>query len=305
MSIETIIFILLFVGGMGISYIERYLYKKKLSKKEINFDEFDDVEKVLQQEEHEKEQLLTDFDMLNQITNEAYRRASTIDTYTITSEIDTNEARRQAEREIEQAKKDIKNFRVLDSVEVEEDKIYESSTISEIKENGNNFDAELFKKWCKEIFKCIKSGTEEELKAVKYFMTEEMYDKLIFQTKQFEKDGLEFVTEGLTVMDCKLLEYGRWLEKEEIKVLVKAKMKEYIIQKNTNKILRGNNKKFYEKGIVMTFLKRNAEDKEGFMSNCPNCGAETTQTTLGRCRYCDTLVFPIRYNWTLVKFETM
>ena len=127
----------------------------------------------------------------------------------------------------------------------------------------------------------------------------------IYQTKQFEQDGLDFVTEELMIMDCKLLEYGNWLEKEEIKVLIKAKMKEYIIQKSTNKILRGNNKNFYEKEIVMTFLKQNAEDKEGFMSNCPNCGAETTQTTLGRCRYCDTLVFPIRYNWTLIRFETM
>lgn len=296
MFIELIIYIFFIAVFASIPYIKKHLYKKKLSKREIKFDEFDDVEKVLQQEEHEKEQLLTDWEILNRVTEEANRRAAAIDTY---------EARKQAEREIEQAKKDIKNFRLLDSVEIEEDKIYEGSTVTAIKENGNNFDTELFKKWCKEIFKCIKSGTEEELKAVKYFMTEEMYDRLIFQTKQFEKDGLEFVTEGLMIMDCKLLEYGNWLEKEEIKVLVKAKMKEYIIQKSTNKILRGNNKNFYEKEIVMTFLKRNAEDKEGFMSNCPNCGAETTQTTLGRCRYCDTLVFPIRYNWTLIRFETM
>lgn len=296
MFIKLIIYILFLASFASIPYIKKHLYKKKLSKRKIKFDKFDDVEKVLQQDEHEKEQLLTDWEILNRVTEEANRKAAIFDTY---------EAHKRSEREIKQVKKDIKNFRLLDSVEIEEDKIYEASTVTAIKENGNNFDIELFKKWCKEIFKCIKSGTEEELKIVKYFMTEEMYDRLLFQTKQFEKDGLEFVTEGLMIMDCKLIEYGNWLEKEEIKVLVKAKMKEYIIQKSTNKILRGNNKNFYEKEIVMTFLKRNTGDKEGFMSNCPNCGAETTQTTLGRCRYCDTLVFPIRYNWTLIRFETI
>lgn len=296
MFIELIICISFLAVLANIPYIKKFLYKKKLSKKEIKFDEFDDVEKVLQQEEHEKKQLLTDLEILNQVTKKANRMARLID---------TDRAYKQADIEIEKVKRDIKNFRFLDSVEIEEEKICEGSTVTAIKENGNDFDIELFKKWCKEIFKCIKSGTEEELKAVKYFITEEMYNRLVFQTKQFEKDGLEFVTEGLMIMDCKLLEYGSWLEKEEIKVLVQAKMKEYVIQKSTNKILRGNNKKFYEKKIVMTFLKQNTENKEGFISNCPNCGAETTQTTLGRCRYCDTLVFPIRYNWTLTRFETM
>ena len=66
-----------------------------------------------------------------------------------------------------------------------------------------------------------------------------------------------------------------------------------------------SDKLIYDKDIVMTFLKRNVKEKEGIISNCPNCGAETQLTELGKCRYCNTLLFPIRYNWTLIKFETM
>ena len=55
----------------------------------------------------------------------------------------------------------------------------------------------------------------------------------------------------------------------------------------------------------MTFLKQNKEEQEGFIANCPNCGAETTSLEFGNCTYCNTLVFPIRYNWTLVKTETI
>ena len=55
----------------------------------------------------------------------------------------------------------------------------------------------------------------------------------------------------------------------------------------------------------MTFLKHNVENPQGFISNCPNCGSQLAQTELGKCVYCNTLVFPINYNWTLIKFETI
>ena len=294
METGYILCIVVLISIVSIAFI-KYL-QKRLSEKEIKFDEFDDIDKVLQQEQHEKEQMLTDLEILNRVSYEANRRAS---------EINTPEAYEQAKREIEQAKKDIKNFRFLDSVEIEEDKICEGPALAALKESENNFDTELFKKWCKEIFKCIKSGTKEELNAVKTFINEELYNRLIHQIKQFEDDGLEFVTENLMITDCNFLDYSNWLEKEEIKISIKAKMKEYIIHKSTKKVLRGNNKKAYEKEIIMTFLKQNTQEAQGFMTNCPNCGGKTTQTSLGKCKYCDTLIFPIRYNWTLLKFETM
>ena len=284
---------------ISIPFIKKYLHKKifhKSYKKEIKFDEFDDIDKVLQQEKHEKEQMLIDLEILEKVSDIAYQKAS---------RIDTPAAYEQARREIEQAKKDIKSFRLLDSVEVEEDKIYEGPAITAIKENEDNFDTELFKKWCMGIFKCIKSGTKKELEAVKYFINENMYNRLIHQMEQFEKDGLEFITENLLIKDCNFVDYSNWLEKEEIKISIKAKMKEYILQKSTNKILKGSNKKSYEKEIIMTFLKHNVEEEQGFISNCLNCGGPLTQTELGKCKYCNTLVFPIRYNWTLTKFETM
>ena len=89
------------------------------------------------------------------------------------------------------------------------------------------------------------------------------------------------------------------------KILVEAKMKEYILNTTTKMVIRGSDKKLYDKKIVMTFSKRNLHAKEGFVTNCPNCNAESTQVEFGKCKYCDTLVFPIRYNWTLVKFETI
>ena len=61
-----------------------------------------------------------------------------------------------------------------------------------------------------------------------------------------------------------------------------------------------------EKNVIMTFHKKNNDlEQEGFLSNCQNCGAPISQIEFGKCKYCDSAVLPIRYNWVLVKFETI
>ena len=187
---------------------------------------------------------------------------------------------------------------------VREEIITEGSEKVELKENGYNIDIELFKRWSIQIFTCIKIGTDEQLNVVKNFISSNLYNKLNKQKRMFERDGLEFITEDLFIEKCSLLDYSRSMSKEEIKILIVASMREYILQKSTNDILRGDYNRSYQKRIIMTFLKKNITEDEGFIHNCPNCGAAVSQTELGKCRYCGTLIFPIRYNWTLTKFET-
>lgn len=77
------------------------------------------------------------------------------------------------------------------------------------------------------------------------------------------------------------------------------------MKKSDKSILRGNKHKFNNKKVLMTFVKKKSEEQEGIIQNCPNCGTALSQVELGKCRYCGTIILPIRYNWTLTKFETM
>lgn len=266
----------------------------------MNFDEFDDVEEVKEQEKRNKQEMQYEYEVLGKVYEETLDKISNNqrESLNIGDII-------EAQEEVEKAKKDLYDFKLLDSVKVTNENNPEGKYIVAIKENQKNFDVELFKNWAMQIFKCIKLGGEEELKIIKKLMTHQMYSKLLQQTKKFKEDGLEFITEDLIIKEVRLVDYAKITSKEEIKVLVEAKMKEYIIDTSTRMVLRGSDKKLYDKKIVMTFLKRNIDEKEGFMTNCPNCGAESTQIEFGKCKYCDTLIFPIRYNWTLIKFETI
>ncbi len=294
------------------------IFKNKKDKS-IKFDEFDDIDEVRKQEEKEKEEMEYEYNVLRKVYSDTYNK--TLREMGQDQTLEDIEYNRYKEDEIpffekiiaegaandamEKARKDLADFRLLDSVDYDKEDVTEGNQISSLRENGNNFETDLFKKWSLEIFKCIKSKDEEVLETVKNFMTEELYSKLLYQRKQFEKDGLEFITEDLRIQKCVLYDYSRSMSKEELKVRIDVTMKEYIIRKSDNTVVRGDKEKSYNKNIIMTFVKRNVEDYEGLLHNCPNCGAEVSQTEFGRCKYCNTLIFPIRYNWTLTNYEAM
>ena len=109
----------------------------------------------------------------------------------------------------------------------------------------------------------------------------------------------------MLIEDVKILDYGRYHGKSQLKVYVQTRLKEYIINKATKKVLKGNSKNVKEKNYIMTFTKKEGEKQVGFVRNCPGCGAAVEETEFGRCTYCGNLVNPIRYNWTLIKLETI
>lgn len=185
------------------------------------------------------------------------------------------------------------------------EEILEGVPIASILEDDNAFDAELFKKWSRNIFLYLQNGKEEELKQIKPSMSEDFFDRKIQMLRSFEKDNIELKREDLLIEEIKILDYAKWMDKAQIKIYIKARLKEYIINKTTQKVLRGNYKKASERGFIMTFQKKDGEQQVGFVRNCQSCGATIAETEFGRCQYCGSLVNPIRYNWTLIKYEVI
>ena len=148
-------------------------------------------------------------------------------------------------------------------------------------------------------------GKEEEIKQIKDSISGELFDRKIVQMNRFAKDNLELKRENLLIEEIKILDYSRWADKAEIKVYIKIQMTEYIANKQTGKVLRGNDRKINDRSYIMTFRKKESEKQVGFVRNCQSCGASISDTEFSRCQYCGSLVNPIRYNWTLVKFEVV
>ena len=186
-----------------------------------------------------------------------------------------------------------------------EDEILESLPISRIEKEDNSFDAELFKKWSKNIFLYLQLGNKKDLKQIKHSVEEQLIERRIELLSDFERDNIELKREKLLVKEIKILDYAKWMDKSQIKVYIRARLKEYIIHKETQKILRGNKRKVYEKNFIMTFQRIDSNEQEGFINNCQSCGATIADTEFGKCQYCGSLVNPIRYNWKLIKYEVL
>ena len=136
-------------------------------------------------------------------------------------------------------------------------------------------------------------------------MSDKLFDKKVLQLQRFAKDNLEFKREDLLVEEIKIMDYIHGIESTELKVYIKASLKEYIMNKDTKRIVRGSKRRFSKKSYVLTFRKFDSDELEGFIENCNTCGAIVSETEFGRCRYCGALVNPIRYNWTLINFEVV
>jgi len=204
----------------------------------------------------------------------------------------------QLENEIEVTKKkkivNGTNKEILDSVQ-----------IASILEDDNSFDADLFKKWSKNIFTYLQLGNEDDLKQIKSSISDNFYGRRVQVLREFERDNIELKREDLFIEEIKILDYSKWMDKAQIKVFIKARIREFIINKKTQEVIKGNSKKSKERGFILTFQKKDTEQQIGFITNCPSCGASIADTEFGTCQYCGSLVNPIRYNWTLIKYEVL
>lgn len=254
------------------------IISKNLKKNKLDINEFDDFDKI-KQEEYEKEQLENEWEFIEEVYNQKYPNNK------------------------EKVQSKINSIKLMDNFEPEKTELVDGSQVRKILEHDQSFDVNLFKKWASNIFEYIQLGNSNELKLIKSSISEVLYDKRVLQLQSFEKDGLEIKRDALLVKDVKIYDYYSSNGNEMLKVYIKADLKEYIINSKTKKVLRGNKRRAFEKQYILTFKKIDIEENIGFLSNCPNCGGNIAENEFGRCKYCGSLINPIRYNWFLEKFE--
>lgn len=212
---------------------------------------------------------------------------------------------KQYEEENEQLENELEKTQKKNLIKDTNEEVLDNVQISSIKKDDNSFNADLFKKWSRNIFTYLQLGKEEELKQIRSSISDTFYERKIQMLKDFERDNLELKRENLVIEEIKILDYSKWMDKAQIRVFIKAKLKEYIINNVTQKIIKGNNRRSSERGFILTFQKNDVDQQAGFVTNCPSCGASISNTEFGTCQYCGSLVNPIRYNWKLIKYEVL
>jgi hypothetical protein len=181
--------------------------------------------------------------------------------------------------------------------------------VVKIKEIDPNFSATNFLAWSKEVYiKLQRAWTKKDWKEIRLFETNELFQQHNAQLKEFIDQKRTNVMERVTVRDAQITDFRVDGDKELIVVTLKAIQIDYIIDDETQELLKGNKHEDRYMKYAMTFVRKHGvKTKEGTnnlnTTNCPNCGAPTQITSSGECEYCHSIITTGEHDWVLANLD--
>ncbi|MDF2820904.1 MAG: Tim44-like domain [Clostridiales bacterium] len=180
---------------------------------------------------------------------------------------------------------------------------------NKIKEKDINFDTTKFLGFAEEAYLNIQDAwTNNDWEKIRTIEHEDLYKKHERQLNEYKKNGTRNVLERISVNQTYLYKYVIDNQYEHVSVLIDATMNDYIININTNQIIRGDYNTRWRGRYILTFTRSKGSltgvVKDEFeTTSCPNCGAPIEITSAGKCMYCDFLITSSKHDWVVSDFD--
>ena len=173
-----------------------------------------------------------------------------------------------------------------------------------------NFSADKFIGFAREVFMTIQQAwTAKDWKPIRPFESETLFNQHKQQLDEYIRLGRTNVVEKIGIKQCSLYTFRQDGDKEVLKVLLSAVMRDYIIDDATKKVLESDPNRDWYMQYEMVFnrkagVKTNAGKKGNSITNCPNCGAPTEVTSSGQCTYCGSVITNGEHDWVLTDIHS-
>lgn len=187
---------------------------------------------------------------------------------------------------------------------------HSEKVVNMIRKNDPNFSEEEFLAWTKDLFVKLQTAwTERNFESIRTFETKDLFEQHSRQLNEYIRNNKINVVERVSVSYAGILNYENDGSKEVITIKLNAKMKDYIIDSNTSKLLEGDKDRYWNMSYRLKFV-RTAGKKTELNSNasttsCPSCGAPTNVTSSGRCEYCGNVIVTDDHDWVLSALEAI
>lgn len=185
----------------------------------------------------------------------------------------------------------------------------EGSIESKVKEGDENFNADEFKSWARDLFTKLQyAWSDRDWSSIRVFETNELFEQHSTQLERYKTNKQINKIERVCVNYVKLFKFEQSGDKDVLSVLLNSKMTDYIIDETTGRVLRGDRNTDRITTYKLTFIRKTGvKTKVGETTvnttNCPNCGAPTEITSAGKCPYCGSVITTGEYNWVLSNLE--
>lgn len=173
--------------------------------------------------------------------------------------------------------------------------------INELIKLDENFNEASFKSYIANVFvKLLTSVMLDELDTVKHFLSDNVYNEYKEKTNNLNKQNLRQMYDELNVKDSIISNIQITDDNFIITVNLTSRYMDYLIDKDTSKLVRGNNTSRIEKEYILTFTKKRNFLQQNAVRKCPGCGASIDVNNNGKCSYCDTLYNLEKYDYILI-----
>ncbi|MGN1337993.1 MAG: TIM44-like domain-containing protein [Candidatus Coprovivens sp.] len=140
---------------------------------------------------------------------------------------------------------------------------------------------------------------EFEYDKIRNLCTDELYNSYITQLDTLKLKFGKNIMNEFEIYDNKVIQIYEADNKVTIKVFMKVSFYDYVINSNTNEVIRGNKSKKITNNYIMEFVivKPNTKD----IKTCPNCGAPLEGVSSITCPYCDSVLVKDASDYILSK----
>lgn len=132
--------------------------------------------------------------------------------------------------------------------------------------------------------------------------TNELYNQYQMQLETLKVKGQKNVMTNFLYIDGMITNISKVNNQTAVTVEIITKFYDYIINEQSQAIIRGTDSKKICMHYRMVFIK---DDKKTIPTHCPNCGAELKKTSTNVCEFCKTTITKESEEWLLSEKECL
>ena len=171
--------------------------------------------------------------------------------------------------------------------------------INEIKKYIPSFDANKFLLNGYGIFVRIEEAWMNfDREKVRDCITDEMFNMYESQLSSMEMNGEQNIMKDFKLINSAVTQASKQNNMLQVKTRYTVEFYDYIINRSTKAIVRGNSNRKMRMVYEFTFIK-DIENKK--LDKCPNCGAEININSAGICKYCNSKLVDDSKDWVMSK----
>ena len=173
------------------------------------------------------------------------------------------------------------------------------NAIAKLKELLPQFDEKEFLQDGYKIFLDIEDAWMNfDMEKVRNVITDEMFNMYESQLSSMEIKGEQNIMKGFELKDCAIANCLQQNDNVEVTTKYIIEFYDYIIDKETKKVLRGNSSRKLRMYYDLTFIMSATQQK---IDKCPNCGAPVDVNSAGTCPYCHSKIIGENTSWVMSK----